>query len=66
MLGDRKPRLNAWQRLSDVVIHDGVNTAIKNAKRRMANFDLKKYKPSEYNPGTMVYKLVEDLKKFID
>lgn len=46
--------------------YDGVNIAIKNAKRRMANFDLKKYKPSEYNPGTMVYKLVEDLKKFID
>lgn len=46
--------------------NDGVNTAIKHAKRRMADFDGGKEKPSEYDPGTMVYKLVEELKSYLD
>lgn len=46
--------------------NDGVNTAIKNAKRRMAAFDCNKDKPSAYDPGTMVYKLVEELKSYLD
>lgn len=46
--------------------NDGVNTAIKHAKRRMADFDGSKEKPSEYDPGTMVYKLVEELKSYLD
>lgn len=45
---------------------DGVNTAIKNAKRRMAAFKCGVDKPSEYDPGTMVYELVLDLKKYLD
>ncbi len=45
--------------------YDGVNTAIKNAKRRMAGFH-NDDKPSSYDPGTMVYKLVEDLKKYLE
>lgn len=45
--------------------NDGVNTAIKSAKRRMAGFNGKQ-KPSEYDPGTMVYKLVEELKSYLD
>lgn len=45
--------------------NDGVNTAIKNAKRRMAGFNGKQ-KPSEFDPGTMVYKLVEELKSYLD
>ena len=44
--------------------YDGVNTAIKHAKRRMAAYG--KGKPSEYNPGTMVYQLVEELKWYLD
>lgn len=46
--------------------YDGMNTAIKNARRRMAGFDVENSKPSEYDPGTMVYKLVEELKQYID
>ncbi|MCH5264517.1 MAG: RloB domain-containing protein [Lachnospiraceae bacterium] len=46
--------------------YDGVNTAIKNAKRRMAEFEAEKDNPSTYNPGTTVYMLVEELKKYLD
>lgn len=46
--------------------YDGVNTAIKNAKRRMAEFDIEKNKPSEFDPGTTVYELVGELKKYLD
>lgn len=49
-----------------VNVYDGVNTAIKNAKRRMAEFTQGEYKPSDYNPGTTVYKLVEELKLYLD
>lgn len=45
---------------------DGVNTAIKYAKRRMHEFNPDRQKPSEYDPGTEVYKLVEELKKYLD
>ena len=48
-----------------VNIYGGVNTAIKNAKRRMADFEKEGRKPSEYNPGTTVYKLVEKLKYYL-
>lgn len=44
----------------------GIETALKNAKRRMAEFKKGKYKPSEYDPGTTVHYLVEDLKKYLD
>ncbi len=44
---------------------NGVETAIKNAKRRMADFDVKKIKPSEFDPGTTVYELVEELKAYL-
>lgn len=46
--------------------NEGVNTAIKHAKRRIAGFSSNKDKPSEYDPGTMVYKLVEELKSYLD
>lgn len=46
--------------------NDGVNTAIRNAKRRMADFNSSQEKPSEFDPGTMVYKLVEELKSYLD
>lgn len=44
---------------------DGVDTAIKNAKRRMADYRDGIDKPSEYNPGTMVYELVQELKSYL-
>lgn len=52
---------------NDTDIYDLVNgtgnvdTAIKNAKRRMGAFRDNRDLPSEYDPGTMVYKLVEEL-----
>ncbi len=46
--------------------NDGINTAIKNARRRMADFNGRRDKPSEYDPGTMVYRLVEELKVYLD
>jgi hypothetical protein len=47
-------------------MHDGVNTAIKHAKRRMAGYEKSPKKPSEYDPGTTAYKLVEELKGYLD
>lgn len=51
---------------SMVDIYGGVTVAIKHAKRRMAEFEKGGYKPSEYNPGTMVYKLVESLIVYLE
>ena len=45
---------------------DGVNTAIKNAERRMAGFRKGVDRPSDYNPGTMVYKLVQALMVYLE
>lgn len=49
-----------------VNIYNGVNTAINNAKRRMSEFRKGIDKPSEYDPGTTVYMLVEDLKRYLE
>lgn len=65
-LGDGKYRKNYEDIYNMVNAYDGVTAAINNAKRRMINFNVKKCIPSEYDPGTMVYKLVEELKQFID
>lgn len=46
--------------------YDGVNSAIKNAKRRMAGYDADRMPPSAYDPGTTVHLLVEELKKYLD
>lgn len=65
-LGEGKYQKNYEDIYNMINIYGNVNVAIKNAKRRMAGFDEKKYKPSEYDPGTMVHKLAEELKRFID
>lgn len=64
-IGDGKYQKNYKDIYNMVDSFDGVNTAIKNAKRRMANFDEKKDLPSKYNPGTKVYELVIELKKYL-
>lgn len=46
--------------------YNGVDTAIKYAKSRMEKFDKDKIKPSQYDPGTTVFQLVEELKKYLD
>lgn len=64
-LGDGDYRKN-YKDIYDLVdSFDGVNTAIKNAKRRMAHFDEEKDLPSNYDPGTKVYELVMELKKYL-
>lgn len=65
-LGDGKYQKNYEDIYELVNIHDGVNTAIKFAKRRMGLFDHAKDKASEYDPGTTVYMLVEELKRYLD
>lgn len=65
-LGDGSYQKNYEDIYNMVNIYDGVNTAIKNAKRRMSDFKEGQDKPSEYDPGTMVYQLVETLKRYID
>ncbi len=42
-----------------------VDKAVGNAKRRMSEFD-GRIKPSRFDPGTMVYKLVEQLMSYLD
>lgn len=65
-LGDGTYRKN-YDNIYDLVnVYDGVNSAIRNAKRRMAGFVDERDIPSQYDPGTMVYKLVEDLKCYLD
>ena len=46
--------------------NNGANEAIKNAKRRMRDFNPETDKPSEYDPGTTVYRLVEELKSYLE
>lgn len=65
-LGEGGYRKNYENIYNIVDSFDGVNTAIKNAKRRMADFDDKKDLPSKYDPGTKVHELVIELKKYLD
>lgn len=65
-LGNGKYQKNYEDIYTMVNMFDGVNTAIKFAKRRMTDFDERSMKPSEYDPGTMVHKLVEELKKYLE
>lgn len=56
-----------YEDIYDMVnINDGVKTAIRNAKRRMAGFDEVTGIPSECDPGTTVYKLVQELRVYLD
>lgn len=65
-LGDGMYQKNDADIFANADRYDGVNTAIKHAKRRMAEFDRIKRKPSEYDPGTTVYLLVEELKNYLE
>lgn len=65
-LGEGKYRKNYSNIYAVMDSYDGVNTAIRNAKRRMAGFHPDFQKPSEYDPGTEVYRLVDELKRYID
>lgn len=65
-LGDGTYQKNYEDIFNMVNCYDGVNTAVKFAKRRMENFHEGKDKASEYDPGTTVYQLVEALKSYLD
>ncbi len=65
-LGDGTYKKN-YENIYDLVDrYDGTNTAIKNAKRRMADFEKSGKKASEYDPGTKVHILVENLKRYLE
>lgn len=65
-LGDGRYHKN-YENIYEIVDHfDGVNTAIKNAKRRMADYDAGTGSPSRYDPGITVFQLVEELKKYLE
>lgn len=63
-LGDGSYRKNYEDIFNIINQSNGLASAIRHAKRRMS--DYKTQKPSEYDPGTMVYKLAEELKKYLD
>lgn len=65
-LGDGTYKKNYENIYELVNTYDGVNIAINHAKRRMAGFDEIKNKPSQYDPGTEDYKLVEQLKLYLE
>lgn len=65
-LGDGTYQKNYEDIYHMVDMYDGVNTAIRNAKRRMTEFEKGDYKPSEYDPGTMLHKLIGELKKYLE
>lgn len=46
--------------------YGSAKTAIIHAKRRMADYGKMREKPSEYDPGTMVHNLVEELHRYLD
>lgn len=46
--------------------YDGVNAAIKHARRRMSEYKKEVSRPSGFDPGTTVYELVEMLKSYLE
>ncbi len=65
-LGEGKYKKNYTDIYDLVDTYGGVDTAVKNAKRRMADFDEGNCKPSAFDPGTTVFELVEELKKMLE
>lgn len=65
-LGDGTYKKNYEDIYQMVDINDGVNTAIRNAKRRMGGYKKGTYCPSECDPGTTVHELVEALKGYLE
>lgn len=64
-LGDGCYRKNDENIYNIVNTFGGVDIAINHAKRRMKDYDKNILKPSQYNPGTMVWLLVEELRKYL-
>ena len=64
-LGDGTYQKNYENLFNLVNTFDGMETAIKNAKRRMADFNPLFCKASTYDPGTFVHVLVEELRQYM-
>ncbi len=65
-LGDGTYRKNYENIYQLVDSFDGVSTAVKYARSRMVEYEERSCRPSSYDPGTTVYLLVEQLKKYLD
>ena len=65
-LGDGKYQKNCENIYEILCECGGVVAAVKNAKNRMKKFDVQKNKPSEYDPGTTVHELVEELNRYLE
>lgn len=65
-LGDGKYRKNYKNIYKMLCEGGGVAVAVENAKSRMRKFNAQKHKPSEYNPGTTVHELVEELNRYLE
>lgn len=65
-ISDGKYHKNAADIYDIVNTYGSIDNAIKNAKARMKHYDRLCCKPSAYDPGTTVYELVEQLKKYLE
>ena len=65
-LGDGSYRKNYENVYELVNTYGSVDAAIKNARSRMKGYDSSSCTPSEYDPGTTVYELAEELKKYLE
>lgn len=65
-LGSGKYQKNAENLFELLSCSEGFPTAIKHAKRRMSSFQGSNLKPSQFDPGTTMHILMENLYKFIE
>ena len=64
-LGDGIYQKNYENLFELVNVYNGMDTAIHNAKRRMAAYNPQTMRPSSYDPGTNVHELVMQLRQYL-
>ena len=65
-LGSGKYQKNAHNLYELLSCSEGLVTAIQHAKRRMSTFKGDHLRPSQFDPGTTMHLLVEDLYSFVE
>lgn len=65
-IADGKYKKNYPNLFELVNTYGDMETAIRNAKRRMSEYNSEIMKPSEFDPGTTVHELVTQLKTYLD
>ena len=65
-LGGGKYQKNAHDLYEQLAYSEGLVIAIKHAKRRMSIFKGDQMRPSQFDPGTTMHLLMEDLNKFLE